>query len=98
MTVACVLQRRPFMDVRTKYLGLELEHSEAILRGVRAFGTLREGLTEWMDRHGFHEISQIRGLLNLAHCSNPSAFERASYMHVLNAWHPMLLDLARGVW
>jgi hypothetical protein len=51
-----------------------------------------------MARHDFHQIGQVRGLLNLKHCSNPAAFERASYLHVLNAWHPMLLDRARGVW
>jgi dihydroorotate dehydrogenase (fumarate) len=72
--------------------------SEVILHGVSTFRRLRNGLTEWMDRHGFHEVRQLRGLLNLAHCSHPAAFERASYLHVLNAWHPLPLDRARGVW
>ena len=72
--------------------------SEVILHGVSAFERLREGLCEWMDRNGFHEIGQLRGLLNLAHCSHPAAFERASYLHVLNAWRPLPLDRARGVW
>jgi dihydroorotate dehydrogenase (fumarate) len=72
--------------------------SEVILHGVRVFETLRAGLCEWMDRNGFHEVGQLRGLLNLAHCSHPAAFERASYLHVLNAWRPLPLDRARGVW
>jgi dihydroorotate dehydrogenase (fumarate) len=72
--------------------------SEVILHGLGAFGTLRDGLSEWMARNGFHEVAQVRGLLNLAHCSHPAAFERACYLHVLNAWRPMPLDRARGVW
>lgn len=72
--------------------------SEVILHGLGVFGKLRDGLSTWMERHGFHEVGQLRGLLNLAHCSHPAAFERASYLHVLNAWHPMPLDRARGVW
>jgi dihydroorotate dehydrogenase (fumarate) len=72
--------------------------SEVILHGMNVFGKLRAGLSEWMDQNGFHEIGQLHGLLNLAHCSHPAAFERASYLHVLNAWQPLPLDRARGVW
>jgi dihydroorotate dehydrogenase (fumarate) len=72
--------------------------SEVILHGVGVFKTLRDGLAEWMKEHDFHEIGQLRGMLNLAHCAHPAAFERASYLHVLNAWRPMPLDRARGVW
>jgi dihydroorotate dehydrogenase (fumarate) len=72
--------------------------SEVILHGVGVFKTLHAGLSAWMEQHDFHEIGQLRGMLNLAHCAHPAAFERASYLHVLNAWRPMPLDRARGVW
>ncbi|HVJ17296.1 MAG TPA: dihydroorotate dehydrogenase-like protein [Polyangiaceae bacterium] len=72
--------------------------SEVIRHGVGVFSTLREGLSRWMDEHGYERLSQLRGALNLAHCDNATAYERAGYMHVLNAWRPLPLDHARGVW
>jgi dihydroorotate dehydrogenase (fumarate) len=72
--------------------------SEVIQRGVGVFGTLRAGLSRWMDEHGYDRLSQLRGALNLAHCDDARAYERAGYMHVMNAWRPLPLDQARGVW
>ncbi len=72
--------------------------SQVLRLGVGVFGELRRGLELWMEQHEYESVEQMRGALNLARCPNPSAFERANYMHVLNAWHPRPLDQARGVW
>jgi dihydroorotate dehydrogenase (fumarate) len=72
--------------------------SQVLRAGVAVFNTLRQELARWMELNGYDSIEQLRGALNLARCPDPSAFERANYMHVLNAWHPRPLDEARGVW
>ncbi len=72
--------------------------SEVLRSGVRVFTGLKDGLQRWMEKNEYESVDQMRGALNLARCPNPRAFERANYMHVLNAWHPRPLDHARGVW
>jgi len=43
---------------------------------------------EVLDAHLFDSLDQVRGMLNLARSSNPAAYERANYLHVLHSWSP----------
>ena len=61
----------------------------AILQtGVGRFTELRRGLEDWLEEHNYHSVAQARGMLNLARSSDPSAYERANYLHVLHSWPP----------
>ena len=61
----------------------------AVLRhGPRCFGTLRLGLTAWMERKGFASLEEVRGKLSLRDVADPSAFERAHYLRTLQSWKP----------
>jgi dihydroorotate dehydrogenase (fumarate) len=42
---------------------------------------------DWMDRHGFETVDQLRGRLSQRSIPNPGAFERANYIKTL-ASHP----------
>jgi dihydroorotate dehydrogenase (fumarate) len=42
---------------------------------------------DWMDRHGFETLEQLRGRLSQRSVPNPAAFERANYIKTL-ASHP----------
>jgi dihydroorotate dehydrogenase (fumarate) len=44
-------------------------------------------LRDWMDRHGFDTVDQLRGLLSQRSVPDPAAFERANYIKTL-ASHP----------
>jgi dihydroorotate dehydrogenase (fumarate) len=56
----------------------------ALLRhGPGYLKTVREGFEQWGDQHGCASISDLRGSANLAHCADPSAFERGNYVDLL---------------
>lgn len=58
-----------------------------ILRhGVEAFGGLMKNFTRWLDEHNVAAVDEIRGCLSLGRSPDPSAFERAHYMKVLQGW------------
>jgi dihydroorotate dehydrogenase (fumarate) len=44
-------------------------------------------LRDWMDRHGYETVEQLRGRLSQRSVPNPAAFERANYLKTL-ASHP----------
>jgi dihydroorotate dehydrogenase (fumarate) len=58
-----------------------------ILRhGVAAFGSLVREFTDWMNAHEYESLDQMRGCLSHRHCPDPSGFERANYLRVLQLW------------
>lgn len=60
--------------------------SVLLKHGPLVLATLRQGLEKWMREHGYTEIEQFRGMLNLGRCHDPEAFERANYIRVLQSW------------
>ncbi len=61
----------------------------ALLRNGPAYmSTLRSGLGEWMQRHGFLTLEEFRGRCSLHDVADPSAFERAHYLRTLHSWKP----------
>jgi len=64
-----------------------VQTASAVLRhGPTYFGTLRAGLSAWMDRKGFSSLDEVCGRLSLKDVPDPSAFERAHYLRSLNSW------------
>lgn len=43
-------------------------------------------LAGWMDEHGYASVREMRGTMNLAKCPDPSAYERANYVRMLQGW------------
>jgi dihydroorotate dehydrogenase (fumarate) len=58
-----------------------LRHGPDHLRSVEV------GLRDWMDRHGYETVDQLRGRLSQRSVPDPAAFERANYIRTL-ASHP----------
>lgn len=59
----------------------------AILRhGPAYLGVMRDGLSHWMEAHGFANLDAVRGRLSLANSPDSSAFERAHYIRTLSSW------------
>ena len=48
--------------------------------------TLLDGMKEWMQQKEYESVNQMRGALSLQNCPDPSAFERANYLKVLQLW------------
>ena len=59
----------------------------ALLRlGPGVLTSLAQGLTAWMEAHGFSSLTDFRGRLDLRSCADASAFERANYLRTLQSW------------
>ena len=53
-------------------------------------GYLREvidGVRSWMEEHEYESTAQLTGSMSLARCPEPSAYERANYMTLLQSFH-----------
>jgi dihydroorotate dehydrogenase (fumarate) len=63
----------------------------AILRhGPSYFDVMRERLRRWMESLELSRLDDVRGRLSLAKTEEPSAFERAQYLHTLTGWSSWL--------
>jgi dihydroorotate dehydrogenase (fumarate) len=60
--------------------------SVLLRHGPLVLGTLVQGLSTWMNEHGYGKLDEFRGLLNLSGCRDASAFERANYIRTLQSW------------
>ena len=49
--------------------------------------TLVKGTEEWLRRHNYQSIDEVRGLLKEHKVKETDAFERANYMKVLHSYH-----------
>lgn len=57
--------------------------SVVLRHGPPVLASLRLGLSGWMRRHNMESLDDFRGRLNLARTPDPSAYERANYIRVL---------------
>jgi len=57
-----------------------LQHGPAHLR------KLREELSQWLEKHEYESLDQMRGSMNLAKSPDSTAYERANYIQVLQGW------------
>jgi dihydroorotate dehydrogenase (fumarate) len=62
--------------------------SALLQRGPGRLKALVDGLRAWMDAHEYERIDDLRGSMNLARCPDPTAYERANYVKLLQGWHP----------
>ncbi len=60
--------------------------SVLLRHGPRIITTLLAGLNHWMEERGYESIEQLRGSMNLKRCPDPTAFERANYIRILQSW------------
>jgi dihydroorotate dehydrogenase (fumarate) len=60
--------------------------SALLKHGPRFVTTLLNGVRQWLSEHGYESVEQLRGAMNLQRCPDPSAFERANYIKILQSW------------
>ena len=58
-----------------------LRHGPGYLREVI------EGVRSWMEEHEYESVGQLTGSMSLHRCPEPSAYERANYMTLLQSFH-----------
>jgi dihydroorotate dehydrogenase (fumarate) len=42
--------------------------------------------TTWLETHEYESANQLRGAMNLRNSPDPTGFERANYLRVLQGW------------
>ncbi len=62
--------------------------SELLRKGVGRVGEMLDAMTRWMEENEYTSVSQMQGSMSQQHVTEPSAFERANYMKVLQSWRP----------
>jgi dihydroorotate dehydrogenase (fumarate) len=62
--------------------------TSALLRhGIGHMRTLLQGLTQWLDARDVATIADIRGKMSGCSVKDPTAFERANYIEILQGWN-----------
>lgn len=61
--------------------------TSALLRhGPEHIGKLVKGLKEWMDKHGYASVKQMKGAMSQWKVAEPLMYERANYLKVLQSF------------
>lgn len=63
--------------------------SNLLHNGERVVATMLNELGWWMETHEYKSIQQMQGSMSRQSVAEPSAFERANYMRVLNSWREL---------
>jgi dihydroorotate dehydrogenase (fumarate) len=62
--------------------------SSLLRHGIQHLGKLRQGLSRWLDGRGYASVDQVRGCMSLNRVGDPTAFERANYIRILEEFVP----------
>jgi len=60
--------------------------SSLLRNGIDYIGDIKQQLVDWMDERGYDSVDQLRGCMSLENVSNPTAFERANYIRILEEY------------
>lgn len=65
--------------------------SEILDKGTRRITELNSQLLDWLEKHQYKSIKQMRGSMSQKNVAEPGAFERANYMKALTSFDNRLL-------
>jgi dihydroorotate dehydrogenase (fumarate) len=71
--------------------------SELLQHGTGRIGEIVTEMTGWLEDHGYASVTQMIGSMSERHLSDPSAYERANYMKVLDSWRAPAVVPRTGV-
>ena len=71
--------------------------STLLRNGIRHLQVIEEGLLEWMEKHEYESVQQMKGSMSQIRCPNPSAFERAQYMKAVKGVQHVMMT-GREAW
>ncbi len=61
--------------------------SSLLKYGPSHISSLVSGLAHWLVDHEYDSVDQMCGSMSLKHCPDPSVFERANYLRILQLWN-----------
>ena len=60
--------------------------SVLLRQGPGHFSEILRFFERWLEEHDYESLSQLRGSMKLGTCPDPSAYERANYLKILQSW------------
>lgn len=80
--------------IKALLAGADVVHLCSVLleKGIDRLSQMRTELAEWLETHEYHSVMQLKGSVSQQHAIDPSSFERANYVQVLDSYTP-----AKGV-
>ncbi|MDD4916138.1 MAG: dihydroorotate dehydrogenase-like protein [Methylococcales bacterium] len=68
--------------------GADVVHLCSVLlkQGVGRLSEILTEMEQWLDEHEYESISQLKGSVSQQHAIDPSAYERANYVQVLDSY------------
>ncbi|MFZ0804085.1 MAG: dihydroorotate dehydrogenase-like protein [Terriglobales bacterium] len=71
--------------------------STLLRNGVSHLRYIEAGLVEWMEKHEYESVQQMKGSMSQIRCPHPSAFERAQYMKAVKSVQHVMVT-GREAW
>jgi dihydroorotate dehydrogenase (fumarate) len=71
--------------------------STLLRNGVNHLGDLEAGLRQWVEKHEYNSVTQMRGGLSQLRCPDAGAFERAQYVNAVKGIQNVVLT-GREAW
>lgn len=76
--------------IKALLAGADVVHLCSVLlsHGISRLTDIRDELEHWLDVHEYASINQLKGSVSQQHAIDPSAYERANYVQVLDSYSP----------
>ena len=71
--------------------------STLLRNGINHLRYIEHGLIDWMEKHEYESVAQMKGSMSQLRCADPSAFERAQYMKAVKSVQHVLVT-SREAW
>jgi len=71
--------------------------STLLRNGISHLRYIEQGLLDWMEKHEYESVRQMKGSMSQLRCSDPSAFERAQYMRAVKSVQHVMVT-SREAW
>lgn len=71
--------------------------STLLRNGISHLRYIEQGLIDWMEKHEYDSVAQMKGSMSQLRCADPSAFERAQYMKAVKSVQHVLVT-SREAW
>ena len=71
--------------------------STLLRNGTSHLQYIEDGLREWMEKHEYESVEQMKGSMSQLRCPDPAAFERAQYMKAVKGVQHVMVT-SREAW
>lgn len=74
--------------IKALLAGADVVHLCSVLlkEGTGKLTQIRDELSDWLEQHEYQSIKQLKGSVSQQHAIDPSAYERANYIQVLDSY------------